>query len=164
MSVLEKILPRQANNDYRGSPIALYAFWLLMIPFVFRSLVHFLKADSGVNSIATIIPFAGTPDPNVIVYMFSALWGSQQVIMVLLYAVVLLRYRNLLPLMYVVLILESAFRLVVGTLHPLTPEYFVRTPPGLYGTLLFPAIAVVMLGLSLRAPDAKRAPAEAETA
>ena len=42
---------------------------------LFRSLVHFLKDDSGVHSIATIITFPGTPDPNNVIYMYSALWG-----------------------------------------------------------------------------------------
>ncbi len=110
MSVFDKLLPRDANNDYRGSPIALYGFWLLMAPFTFRSFVHFLKDDSGVNSIATMVLFSGTPDPNQAVYMFSSLWGSQQVVMVLLYLVVLLRYRNLLPLMYALVLAESLFR------------------------------------------------------
>ena len=148
--MLERIRPRQANNDYSGSPIALWAFWLLMVPLTFRSFVHFLKDDSGVNSIATIMTFPGTPDPNVVIYMFSSAWGSQQLIMLLVYFVVLLRYRTLLPLMYVLFILENVFRLVVGMLHPLTAEYFERTPPGQPGTFLFLAVGVIMLLLSLR--------------
>jgi hypothetical protein len=40
---------------------------------LFRSTVHFLKPDSGVNSIASIRVFEGTPDPNHIIYMFSAI-------------------------------------------------------------------------------------------
>lgn len=150
MSLLQKLLPREASNDYRGSPIALYAFWLLMLPFTFRSLVHFLKDDSGAHSIATIVRFAGTPDPNQVIYMYSALWGSQQLLMLGLYFVVLLRYRNLLPLMYVVMILESLFRMTVGMLHPLTAEHFVRTPPGVYATWGLPLLAAVLLLLSLR--------------
>ena len=84
-----------------------------------RSLIHFFKDDSGVNSIATIVLFPGSPDPNQVIYMFSSLWGTQQLITVLIYAVVLLRYRNLLPLMYVVLIVEVGFRMIVGCIHPL---------------------------------------------
>ena len=82
--------------------------------------------------------------------MFSALWGSQQTIMVLLYGVVLLRYRNLIPLMYVVFLMEAAFRVIVGTLHPITPEHYVRTPPGAYANLPLLVISVAMLVLALR--------------
>ncbi len=156
MSVLDKLLPREANNDYQGSPIALYCFWLLMAPFTFRSFVHCLKDDSGVNSIATMVLFAGTPDPNQAVYMFSSLWGSQQLVMLLLYLVVLLRYRNLLPLMYVLVLAESVFRMVVATIHPLAESYFRSTPPGRPGGILIMVLAGVMLVLSLRTRTAKR--------
>jgi hypothetical protein len=155
MSVLDKLLPREASNDYQGSPIALYGFWLLMAPFTFRSLVHFLKDDGGVNSIATIVLFSGTPDPNQAVYMFSSLWGSQQLVMVLLYLVVLLRYRNLLPLMYALVLAESLFRMVVGAIHPLTEGYFRSTPPGRPGGIAIMVLAAVMLILSLRTRPAK---------
>ena len=150
VSVVDKILPRQASNDYRGSPIALYVFVLLSLVMAGRSLIHFLKDDSGVNSIATIHMFPGDPDPNTVIYMFSALWGSQQVIMVLLYGVVLFRYRNLIPLMYVVFLVETAFRAIVATLHPLTAEHYLRTPPGAYANLPMLVISVAMLVLALR--------------
>ena len=47
MSAIERLLPREANNDYRGSPIALYAFCLLAVVMSGRSLIHLLKADSA---------------------------------------------------------------------------------------------------------------------
>ena len=152
MSPLETLLPKEANNDYRGGPIALYTFCALAAVMLFRSLVHFLKDDSGVNSIATIVTFSGTPDPNQVIYMFSSLWGSQQLIMVMIYGIVLLRYRNLIPLMYGLFIVEVGFRMVAGTLHPLTEDYFARTPPGAIGNLPFLLIVVIMLVLCLRSP------------
>ena len=135
MTALDVLLPRAANNDYRGGRVPLYFFYALLAMVTFRSLVHFLKDDSGVNSIASIILFSGTPDPNNVVYMFSALWGSQQVIMLMVYLVVLLRYRNLIPLMWALMVVEILFRLTVGQIHPLTPEYYLRTPPGKLGNL-----------------------------
>jgi len=150
MSILEKILPHQANNDYRGSPIALYTFCLLATVMLGRSLIHFLKADSGTHSIATLITFSGAPDPNPVIYTYSSLWGTQQMITVLLYAVVLLRYRNLVPLMYLLFIVEVLFRLSVSVLHPLSDDYFARTPPGKIGNLPMLVLAGVMLVLSLR--------------
>lgn len=150
MSVLETLLPREANNDYRGGKVPFYTFCLLATVMAGRSLIHFLKADSGVNSIATIVTFSGTPDPNPAVYLFSSLWGTQQMITVIIYAVVLLRYRNLIPLMWVLMIIEIFFRMTAGTLHPLGAEYFARTPPGKLATFPLLALAVTMLFLCLR--------------
>ncbi|MEM7019636.1 MAG: hypothetical protein AAF512_20155 [Pseudomonadota bacterium] len=164
MSILNKLLPTQASNDYHGSPIALYIFVLLAALMLFRSLIHFLKEDSGVNSIATIILFNDAPDPNQVIYMFSSLWGSQQLIMVFIYAIVLLRYRNLIPLMYALFIVEVLFRLTVGMLHPLTPEYYAQTPPGKLGNIPILVLTSVMLFLSLRTrPHAKEATDTAST-
>ena len=73
MSVLETLLPKEANNDYRGGPVPFYTLCLLSTVMLGRSLIHFLKDDSGVNSIATIVTFSGSPDPNQVVYMFSSL-------------------------------------------------------------------------------------------
>ena len=156
MMFIEKLLPREANNDYRGSPIALYTFVVLALVMAGRSLIHFFKDDSGVNSIATIVTFPGDPDPNQVIYMFSALWGSQQALMVLLYVVVLFRYRNLLPLMYVVLFLEFSFRLIVGSLHPLSTDHVLRTPPGAYINVPGLLISATLLALSLWSRGAER--------
>ena len=150
MTALDVLLPRAANNDYRGGRLPLYFFYALLAMVTFRSLVHFLKDDSGVNSIASIILFSGTPDPNNVVYMFSALWGSQQVIMLMVYLVVLLRYRNLIPLMWALMVVEILFRLTVGQIHPLTPEYYLRTPPGKLGNLPLLLISLTMVGLAIR--------------
>ena len=150
MSAIDALFPRTANNDYRGGRVPLYFFYALMAMTTFRSFVHFLKEDSGVNSIASIILFSGVPDPNRVVYMFSALWGSQQVIMVMVYVIVLVRYRNLIPLMWALMVVEVLFRLGVGLIHPLTPEYYMRTPPGKLGNLPMLAIGFTMLVLAVR--------------
>lgn len=153
--ILERLFPRQANNDYRGSRIALYVFCLLAAVILGRSLIHFLKADAGLNSIATIVRFTGDPDPNPVIYLFGSLWGSQQLITVLIYAVVLARYRNLLPLMYALLFVEGAFRMIAGALHPLSADYFARTPPGAIGNIPLLALSALMLILSLRSRGAE---------
>lgn len=156
MSLAEGLLPREANNDYRGSPIALYTFCVLTAIVLGRSLIHFFKSDSGVNSIATFITFSGDPDPNRLIYMFSALWGTQQLLTVFVFAVVLLRYRNLLPLMYVLLILEACFRMTVGGLHPVGEEYYLRTPPGKLANLPLLFVSGLMLYLSLPRNDSAK--------
>ena len=150
MSITEIIFPRQASNDFRGGKIPVYGFCLMLLPVTFRSLVHFLKADSGVNSIATIHIFPGDPDPNQVIYMFSSIGGAYQTIILLIYLVVLFRYRNLIPLMFALMLVEVGFRMVIGSIHPLTEEFFQRTPPGKFGNLPFGLLSVAMLWVSYR--------------
>ena len=159
MTVVNALLPEEANNDYRGGAIPLYGFGLLTAVMLGRSLIHFLKDDSGVNSIATIITFSGTPDPNNVIYMFSSLWGTQQLITVIVYGVVLLRYRSLIPAMYLLQIAEVFFRISVGILHPLTEEFFLRTPPGKIGNVPLLLFCGGMLYLTIRKPAMEAAAA-----
>ncbi len=164
MRGLNVLIPRTASNDYHGGRVPLYFFLALVGMTTFRSFVHFLREDSGVNSIASIVVFPGSPDPNHVIYMFSALWGSQQVIMVVLYFIVLVRFRNLIPLMWALMFLEVLFRMGVGSLHPLTPEYYVRTPPGklMNFPLLLLSLTMVIIAIrnSVRAADASVAPSQ----
>tara|TARA_B100000945_G_scaffold279944_1_gene246651 strand:+ start:45 stop:590 length:546 start_codon:yes stop_codon:yes gene_type:complete len=150
VSLYKRLLPDAANNNYLGSKIAIYGLAVLLIPLTFRSLVHFLKDDSGVNSIATILTFSGSPDPNTVIYLFSSLWGGQQLLFVFLAAIVLVRYRSLIPLMFSLFVVECFFRVVSGALHGLGPEYYESRPPGSIGTYVFLVYGVVMLYLSLR--------------
>ncbi len=150
-STIDVVLPRKVTNEYRGGPIPFYGFCLLFATQVFSSTVHFLKADSGVNSIASIIvfPFEGPADPNNVIYLFSAVGGVSQMMFTILYALVLWRYRSLLPLMLCFMLLETLFGIVVTTMHPLTPDYYQYTPPAMIAripqlivipTLIFMAI------------------------
>jgi hypothetical protein len=150
MSLIDSILPEKASNDFRGGRVPVYGFCLLLLPVTFRTFVHFLKGDSGVNSIASIHLFPGDPDPNLVIHMFSSLWGSQQAIMLIVYGIVLYRYRNLIPLMFMLMLVEVGFRMVVGTLHPLTEEFYVRTPPGKFGNIPFALLSFVMVVISHR--------------
>ena len=147
---LDVILPAEASNDYRSGRVPLYGYCFMVAVMLFRSSVHFLKPDSGVNSIASIMVFKGDPDPNNIIYLFSADGGMVQMLWVMLYGIVLWRYRNLIPLMFAFMVVESCFGFVVGALHPLDPIYFERTPPGKLAALPKLAFSVIMSFLAVR--------------
>ena len=158
MTLWRQMLPQPVTNDYQGSRIALFA-WALIAPMLaFRSLVHFLAEDAGLNSIATIIVFAGAPDPNQVIYLLGSLWGAQQLIFLLLLIIVLWRYRSLIPLMYALLVVATCLRLAAGGLHPLTPEHYLSTPPGMVATLPMLVVYATLLALSLRARKRSTAP------
>ena len=153
MSLIDKLFPRQASNDYQGNNIALYVFYLLIAMYTFRGFMHFLADDGGINSIASIIifPFAeGAPDPNNVIYLFASLWGSAQLITLAIFYICMWRYRNLLPLLWLTVVIEVPMRMAAGTMHPLSAPYYEHVPPGAVSNLPLLAIACIMLVLSLQ--------------
>ncbi len=152
MNLIEKLFPRQANNNYQGSVIAQYGFYVLIAIYTFRSFMHFLADDGGINSLASIIifPFAeSAPDPNNVIYLFASLWGSAQIITLFIFYICIWRYRNLLPLLWLTVVVEVPMRVAAGSMHPLSAPYYEHVPPGAVGNLPLFTIACIMLLLSL---------------
>ena len=125
MKLINKILPETINNDFNGSKIALYGFYPILAMMIFRSLTHFLSESAGLVNIANIniLPLINGIDPNNLVYLFASLWGASQLILTLLIIVIFLKYKSLLPLLWIILIVDILFRFVSGYIHPLTEEY-----------------------------------------
>ena len=116
---------------------------LLAIVSMVRSCIHLLSADGGAGSIAGMdLSVAGADG---IIFAF-ALWGSSQALFALVQLAVVARYRALVPMMYVMLILETLLRELVGKMKPVT---FAHTPPGAIGNQLILPLAIVMLALAL---------------
>lgn len=122
----------------------------------FSACVHYFTYDSGKVSIAGMIPFEGTPDPNAVIFAFGANAGAWELIILMLYGIVLWRYRNLIPLMFALVIAISLLRYGNGILHPIGPEYFEHTPPAWIVALPKLLFAVLMLFLCVRQPQGAR--------
>lgn len=106
-----------------------------------RSLVHLLAPDGGAHSVAGIDVAGGAN----IVAIFAQ-WGASQLVLALMIWVVLLRYRALVPLMWLIVLGEQALRLLAGHLKPLASDW---RPPGAYGTHILLPLALVILLWSL---------------
>lgn len=145
--MLERLFPPTANNDYRGHWLALWVFVPITVVTLVRSGIHIFRADGGAQSIATI-PLDTYSDPAATaVILVFALWGLSQLLLGLLYGVVLFRYRALVPLMYLTLILEYCGRLALGAWKPLET---LQTPPGARVTPILIVLSLAMFALSLR--------------
>ena len=59
------------------------------------------------------------------------------------------RYKSLLPFMYILLFLEYCFRALLGIMKPLVFEAGAGTPPGGYLDKIMIPLALIMLILSL---------------
>ncbi len=158
-TTLETIFPRDANNDYRGGRLAFYVYFLVIAQQAFSAIVHYFTHDSGKVQIAGMIPFEGTPDPDALIFALGANAGAWELIVLAVYGVVLWRYRNLIPLMFALVLAKSLLGFGSGILHPIGPEYFEHTPPAMIAALPMLLFTVVMLFLSVRQPA--RRPADA---
>ena len=140
--IFEILLPAKADNKLPGSKLPFYMLLLLTLIGTARSLIHIFSPDGGAGSIAGMDLSAGA---NGIIFAF-ALWGSAQLIYALLQWVVILRYRALIPLMWLVQLFETLGRMLVGRLKPVT---FAHTPPGAIQNYIYLVLALLMLSLSL---------------
>jgi len=141
-----KILPKIIDNQYKGKVIAKYVFLLLTIVTVARSLVHMFSPDGGAQSIATIPLDSYTSAGAASVIMIFSLWGLSQLLMGVVYGVVFLKYKSLIPFMYVLLIIEYIMRIVIGIMKPIVTT---GTAPGGIGNYILVPLCIVMLVLSL---------------
>ncbi len=141
--IFATLLPSSADNTIRGMKLPVYVFAVIAMVSTIRSLIHLLAPDGGAGSIAGMdLSVAGAQG---IIFSF-ALWGSAQLIYALIQLVVVFRYRSLVPFMYVLLILETLLRELVGHMKPV---HFAHTPPGAIGNYVILPLAALMLALSL---------------
>jgi hypothetical protein len=145
------LFPKQANNAYEGSPIAVWVFAAITTVSLVRSLIHVFAPDGGAASIATVPLDAFTANGAATVVHVFGLWGLSQLLMALVGAVVLWRYRTLVPLMYALLLVEYAARLLLTRVKPIE---LAGTAPGAIANYLLIPLAIVMLVLALRRPRA----------
>ena len=147
-----KLFPSDLNNQYKGSKFVQYGLYPIFAIYIFRSLVHFLTENSGLVGIATIKEFPITDglDPNNIIYLFASLWGATQVSLTIILLILFIKYKNLIPLIYLICLLDQCFRLISGYLHPLSEDYYINTPPGVISNIPLLLYLIFMFYLSLR--------------
>ena len=156
MTILQKLLPQKASNDFKGSKIALYGMILFTILMTCRSLIHLIFEDGGLNVIGNLIVLEKTEnglDPNILVYAFAHAWGLAQLIICLINIVVLFRYRNLIPLMYLFWIIEWGTRFLFSTFNSIPAEYYTSPPPGVVGAPFSTILLIVLFIFSLKQPN-----------
>ena len=142
-NVLEILFPAKADNTIRGSKIPFYIFTLYAILSTVRSCIHLFASDGGAGSVAGMdLTVAGAQG---IIFAF-ALWGSSQLLFALVQLLVVFRYRSLVPLMWLMVILEVMLRQLVGAMKPVA---FTHTPPGEIGNQLILPLAALMLAWSV---------------
>lgn len=117
--MLSRIFPARVDNRFRGHVLALWLFVPLALMKVALGLAHILRADGGAQSISTmpLDTYPAGAAQNVIGLM--ARMGLEQLLLGLIFMLVLLRYRALIPLMYAVAVLHYLGQTAVVSMKPL---------------------------------------------
>ncbi len=144
--MLQRLFPKVIDNQFSGHPVALYVFFALTALTLWRSQHHLFAPDGGAQSIATIpLDSYSIGAASTIIGIFS-LWGLSQLLLGLIYLIAALRYRAMIPLLYLLFVVEYVIRLGIGFAKPIET---VGTAPGSIGNLIFIPLGLAMLALCL---------------
>ena len=150
-----KFLPLfpEAKNDYPGYKAVLVIVVLLAIVSTVRSLIHIFLPDGGSNAIAgLVIP----GDANSAVIFTFAWTGLYQLIFAIILWIVLIRYRNLIPLMILLLFFEELGLFLIPLFKPIASSLMTHTPPEvIQNKLLLPLILILFFVSLIAAPERK---------
>ena len=144
--MFDRLFPQPINNKYFGSTIALWLFGLIVFLHILQSVMVIANGYSIAQSadgipLETYSPAAA--QTILAIFMVSSL---RRLIISLMCAVVLFRYRSAVPLMFVVLGLSYLGGQVIFQFVPIVR---VGTPPGVVVNLIMFGLTIVGLALSL---------------
>ena len=117
--MLKRIFPERLDNHYRGYKLALWFFILITFMKVAISLIHIFYADGGAQSISTIPLDTYTVGASQNVIAIFSRMGLDQLLLGLVFVVVLFRYRAMIPVMYVLIILGYIGLEGIASMKPL---------------------------------------------
>ena len=118
--MLTAILPKQADNRFRGQQAAIWIFVLVVIMktgMAAVSLFNARQAASGADGLPLDRYVGGGAET---VLALFALVGLCQLVLALLGALAAIRYRSLIPLFFLVFLLEQLSRKLVLAYYPIT--------------------------------------------
>ena len=155
--MLKDLFPAVADNRYRGRAPGLWLFALLTAKFG-MGLNVMLNAPK-VAEAADGIPVSsfGATAASAFLFVFAA-WGLGQLLLGVGTVIVLVRYRSLVPLMFLVMLVEQVGRKL---LHQRWAAERVGTQTGLVINGIF--IGVIVVGLVLSLWRRREGAAEAES-
>ena len=140
--MLERLLPRVADNGYRGRRAALWLFGVMLLKIPMGLNVMFNAPQ--VARAADGVPVDALGDAGRAAFLFAfAAWGLGQLVLGLVSLVVLLRYRSLVPLMFLILLVEQLGRMALRLQWPIER---IAAPGAAINTVL---AGVMLIGLVL---------------
>jgi hypothetical protein len=159
--MLARLFPKQIDNDYRGYLLAL----ILFVPVVLLKLtigVNTMGVNPWVSSRRVITGADGipldtfSPAAQEIVVLLFAYWGLAQVLLCVLCLLALVRYRALVPLMYLLLLADQLGRKALTQLHTVEPTA-ASAGSNIGFFINLGLLAALLIGFALSIQDKSRA-------
>lgn len=145
--IISVFLPEKISNVYKWNKIPLYVFYLITAVTLWRSFHHILSADGGAQSIANIPLDSYSEAAAATVITMFALWGLSQLLIGIIMLVASIKYKSIIPSLYLLLLIEYCFRIIIGQLKPIITT---ASAPGAIANLPVIIIAVLMLIILLK--------------
>lgn len=120
--MLSVLLPREAGNDFRGRKAGLWILAVVLLLFAVMS------ANSIFNGHYVATKADGLPLDSFstaatqVIIKFYAMWGATQLIIVTFGTIALVRYRALVPLTFLLLLVEQVFWRAVHHALPISRQ------------------------------------------
>ena len=152
--MLNRIFPQQFDNNYRGHKLALWLFALLVLMKIGISLSSIFDTYNVVRSADGIPLDTFTAGGAEAVVSVTALLGLSHFLLASLGVLALIRYRAMIPFMYVLLLVEFFAKKWIQLVNPIVRT---GTPPSTYVNLVLIALLIAGIFLSLRDRSSDRA-------
>ena len=146
MSMLSSLLPKHADDTYRGYKVALWLLALVLLMKVGISLGSIFNGRAAAGSADGIPLDTFTPAGAQAVVTLFALLGISNLMLCFVGILVLVRYRAFVPLMFALLVLEHLSRKLALLMLPIETT---GAPLGTVVNLVILAVLIAGLGLSL---------------
>lgn len=117
--MLKRIFPPHLDNDYRGLRVAIWIFAVIAVMKLALGLGHIFRSDGGAQSVSHI-PLDTYPAGAAqnVVAMFARM-GLEQLLLAIIFVIVVVRYRSMIPLMFGVAVVGSLGARALALLKPL---------------------------------------------
>ena len=148
--MLKTLLPRVADNSYPGRRLGLWLFALMLLKIPMGLNVMFNAPEVARSADGIPVDVFGAPAATAFSFVFAA-WGLGQFVLGSASLVVLLRYRSLVPLAFLALLIEQIGRIFLRFHWPVER---IATAPGTAINIALTAVMVLGLVLSLWRPQA----------
>ena len=143
---MKKLIPETIENKIPSNKFVYIFTWLLVAFNFFRSLEHIFNDDGGAQSIAGIPLDFYIPEASNNIISIFAQWGFSQLVLACILLVVVLKIRELIPLMLLIIALENIFRAGIGQYKSLIID---SAPPGAL-TPLIGLVTLIFFFISIR--------------
>ncbi len=155
--MLNRILPQQFNNNYRGHKLALWLFIPILFLKIGISLSSIFDTYNVVRSADGIPIDTFTSVGAEAVVSVTTLLGLSQFLLATLGVLALIRYRAMIPLMYVLFLVEYLAKKWILLVKPIVRT---GTSSGTYVNLVLIGLLIAGLVLSVRTKPSNRMTAQ----